>query len=214
MAFAEGMGLRERKKLQTALRIYRTAVELFVEKGFDAVSVQEVADASEVSKMTVFNYFGTKEDLVFKPMEEHFSDPARAVRERAPGESAVEAVRRQFLAMAESRDPSIGLHGEPFARRIRTVIMATPVLRERAYLSSEKGARELADLLTEETGDRTLALIAAATLTAARQALVEEHHLRIDAGESVDEVAADAAERAEKAFALVEQGLGGYARRK
>ncbi|KKD06519.1 TetR/AcrR family transcriptional regulator [Streptomyces sp. WM6386] len=214
MAFAEGMGLRERKKLQTALRIYRTAVELFVEKGFDAVSVQEVADASEVSKMTVFNYFGTKEDLVFKPMEEHFSDPARAVRERAPGESAVEAVRRQFLAMVETRDPSIGLHSEPFARRIRTVIMATPVLRERAYLSSEKGARELADLLTEETGDRTLALIAAATLTAARQALVEEHHLRIDAGESVDEVAADAAERAEKAFALVEQGLGGYARRK
>lgn len=214
MAFAEGMGLRERKKLQTALRIYRTAVELFVEKGFDAVSVQEVADASEVSKMTVFNYFGTKEDLVFKPMEEHFSDPARAVRERAPGESAVEAVRRQFLEMVESRDPSIGLHAEPFARRIRTVIMATPVLRERAYLSSEKGARELADLLTEETGDRTLALIAAATLTAARQALVEEHHLRIDAGESVDEVAADAAERAEKAFALVEQGLGGYARRK
>ncbi|MFJ2233077.1 TetR/AcrR family transcriptional regulator [Streptomyces sp. NPDC087859] len=214
MAFAEGMGLRERKKLQTALRIYRTAVELFVEKGFDAVSVQEVADASEVSKMTVFNYFGTKEDLVFKPMEEHFSDPARAVRERAPGESAVEAVRRQFLAMVEGRDPSIGLHSEPFARRIRTVIMATPVLRERAYLSSEKGARELADLLTEETGDRTLALIAAATLTAARQALVEEHHLRIDAGESVDEVAADAAERAEKAFALVEQGLGGYARRK
>lgn len=214
MAFAEGMGLRERKKLQTALRIYRTAVELFVEKGFDAVSVQEVADASEVSKMTVFNYFGTKEDLVFKPMEEHFSDPARAVRERAPGESAVEAVRRQFLEMVGSRDPSIGLHSEPFARRIRTVILATPVLRERAYLSSEKGARELADLLTEETGDRTLALIAAATLTAARQALVEEHHLRIDAGESVDEVAADAAERAEKAFALVEQGLGGYARRK
>ncbi|NNN36649.1 TetR family transcriptional regulator [Streptomyces sp. S3(2020)] len=214
MAFAEGMGLRERKKLQTALRIYRTAVELFVEKGFDAVSVQEVADASDVSKMTVFNYFGTKEDLVFKPMEEHFSDPARAVRERAPGESAVEAVRRQFLEMVASRDPSIGLHSEPFARRIRTVIMATPVLRERAYLSSEKGARELADLLTGETGDRTLALIAAATLTAARQALVEEHHLRIDAGESVDEVAADAAERAEKAFALVEQGLGGYARRK
>jgi AcrR family transcriptional regulator len=213
MAFAEGMGLRERKKLQTALRIYRTAIELFIEKGFDAVSVQEVADASEVSKMTVFNYFGTKEDLVFKPMEDHFSDPARAVRERAPGESAVEAVRRQFLEMVENRDPSIGLHSEPFARRIRTVIMATPVLRERAYLSSEKGARELAALLTEETGDRTLALIAAATLTAARQALVEEHHLRIDAGETVDEVATDAAERAEKAFALVERGLEGYARR-
>ncbi|PWI16533.1 TetR family transcriptional regulator [Streptomyces sp. Act143] len=211
MAFAEGMGLRERKKLQTALRIYRTAVALFDEKGFDAVSVQEIADASEVSKMTVFNYFGTKEDLVFKPMEEHFHDPARAVRERKPGESAVAAVRRQFLELIEGRDPSIGLHAEPFARRIRSVIMATPVLRDRAYVSAEKGALALAELLTEETGDRTLALIAASTLTSVRQALVEEHHLRIDAGESVDEVAADAAERAERAFALVEQGLAGYA---
>lgn len=143
---AEAMGLRERKRLQTAMRIYRTA----------------------------------------------------------PGESAVEAVRRQLLDMIEARDPSVGLHSEPFARRIRTVVMATPVLRERAYLLSEKGARELADLLTEETGDTTLALIAAATLTAARQALVEEHHLRIDAGETVDEVAADAALLAERAFALVE----------
>jgi len=211
MAFAEGMGLRERKKLQTALRIYRAAVALFDEKGFDAVSVQEIADASEVSKMTVFNYFGTKEDLVFKPMEDHFSDPARAVRDRKPGESAVEAVRRQFLEMIDGRDPSIGLNAEPFARRIRSVIIATPVLRDRAYVSAEKGALELADLLTEETGDRTLALIAASTLTHVRQALIEEHHLRIDAGASVDEVAADAAERAERAFALVAGGLSGYA---
>ncbi|NUR43740.1 MAG: TetR family transcriptional regulator [Streptomyces sp.] len=211
MAFAEGMGLRERKKLQTAIRIYRTAVALFDEKGFDAVSVQEIADASEVSKMTVFNYFGTKEDLVFKPMEEHFSDPARAVRERLPGESAPEAVRRQFLEMIEARDPSVGLNAEPFARRIRSVILATPVLRERAYLTAEKGARELADLLIEETGERTSSLIVAATLTTVRQVLVEEHHLRIDAGESVEEVAADAAERAERAFALVEGGFAGYA---
>ncbi|MGW0574501.1 TetR/AcrR family transcriptional regulator [Streptomyces sp. NPDC002920] len=207
------MGLRERKKLQTALRIYRTAVELFLEKSFDAVSVQEIADAAEVSKMTVFNYFGSKEDLVFRPIEEHFSDAARAVRDRAPGESAVAAVRRQFLEMVETRDPSVGLHAEPYARRIRQLIIDTPVLMERAYLTSEKGARALADQLTEETGDATLALIAAATLSAARNALVEEHHRRIDAGETVDEVARDAADRARDAFALVENGLRDFARR-
>ena len=208
---AELMGLRERKKQQTALRIYRVAMELFAEKGFDAVSVQEIADAAEVSKMTVFNYFGSKEELVFRPMEERFSDAARAVRDRAPGESAVQAVRRQFLRLIETRDPSIGLNPEPFARRIRAVILATPVLRDRAYIASERGGRELADLLTEETGDATLALIAAATVTATRNALVEEHHRRIDAGESLDEVAADAAERARHAFGLVENGLKGYA---
>jgi AcrR family transcriptional regulator len=210
---AEVMGLRERKKRQTAMRIWQAAVDLFVERGFDNVSVQEIADAAEVSKMTVFNYFGTKEDLVFRPMEEHFGDAARAVRERAPGESAVRAVRRQFLEMVETRDPSIGLNSQPFARQIRQLVRDTPVLMERAVLSAQQGTRDLAAVLAEETGDRMLATVAAAMLSAARNALVEEHHLRIGAGEHVDAVAADAAQRAEQAFALVEHGLGDYARK-
>ncbi|MBY8344442.1 TetR/AcrR family transcriptional regulator [Streptomyces spinosirectus] len=210
---AETMGLRERKKRQTAMRIWQVAVELFTERGFDNVSVQEVADAAEVSKMTVFNYFGTKEDLVFRPMEEHFQDAARAVREREPGESAVQAVRRQFLSMIETRDPSIGLHSEPFARQVRQLVADTPVLMERAFLSAQQGTRDLAALLAEETGDLMLATVAAAMLSAARNALVEEHHRRITAGEPVDTVAADATARAEQAFALVEQGLGTYARK-
>lgn len=205
------MGLRERKKLQTAQRIYRIAVQLFVERGFDNVSVQEIADAAEVSKMTVFNYFGTKEDLVFGPAEGHFGDAARAVRERAPGESAADAVRRQFLEMVEARDASVGLHREPFARQVYQLVLNTPVLMERAFLASQKGTRELAALLAEETGDRTLALIAAATLNAARSALIEEHHRRLDAGESPDEIAAEAPERSRQAFELIEKGLKGYA---
>ncbi|MGW1751070.1 TetR/AcrR family transcriptional regulator [Streptomyces sp. NPDC002092] len=208
---AEVMGLRERKKAQTARRIWQVAVELFIERGFDAVSVQEIADAAEVSKMTVFNYFGSKEDLVFLPMEEHFGDAARAVRERRTGESAVAAVRRQFLEMAETRDPSVGLHPEPFARQLRQLVLGTPVLMERAFLSAQKGTRDLAALLAEETGDPMLATVAAAMLSAARNALIEEHHARIARGETADEVAADAAERARQAFDLVEKGLSGYA---
>ncbi|MFG2121580.1 TetR/AcrR family transcriptional regulator [Streptomyces sp. NPDC048710] len=208
---AEAMGLRERKKLQTAMRIYQVAIGLFVERGFDNVSVQEIADAAEVSKMTVFNYFGTKEDLVFRPMEEHFGDTARAVRERQPGESAVAAVRRQFLEMVESRDPSVGLNPEPFARQVRELVRETPVLMERAFVAAQKGTRELAALLAAETGDLMQATIAAATLSAARNALIEEHHRRIAEGESADQVAADAAERVRVAFALVENGLKDYA---
>jgi AcrR family transcriptional regulator len=210
---AEVMGLRERKKRQTAMRIWQVAVDLFVERGFDNVSVQEIADAAEVSKMTVFNYFGTKEDLVFRPMEEHFGDAARAVREHAPGESAVQAVRRQFLEMVETRDPAIGLNAQPFARQVRQLVRDTPVLMERAVLAAQQGTRDLAGLLAEEMGDPMLATVAAAMLSAARNALVEEHHRRIGEGEPVDAVAADAAERAEQAFALVERGLGDYARK-
>ncbi|MDX3244709.1 helix-turn-helix domain-containing protein [Streptomyces sp. ME18-1-4] len=209
----ETMGLRERKKLETGKRIYRTAVALFAEKGFDNVSVQEIADAAEVSKMTVFNYFGTKDDLVFRPVEDHFWDAARAVRERGPGESAVEAVRRHFLEMVEARDPAVGLHSEPFARQVRQLVMDTPVLMERAFLAAQKGTRALAALLAEETGDPMLATVAAAMLSAARNALIEEHHARHDAGESLEAIAADAPERAARAFALVEQGLGDYARK-
>jgi AcrR family transcriptional regulator len=211
MGMAEAMGLRERKKLQTERRIYRTAVELFVERGFDNVSVQEIADAAEVSKMTVFNYFGSKEDLVFVPVEDHFSDAARAVRERKPGESAVDAVRRQFLEMAEARDPAIGLHSEPFSRQVRQLVMETPALRERAFLAAQKGTRALAAQLAEETGDLMLATVAAAMLSAARNALIEEHHNRVAAGESTEAVAADATARAEQAFDLIEKGLSGYA---
>ncbi len=207
------MGLRERKKLQTAMRIYRTAVGLFAEKGFDNVSVQEIADAAEVSKMTVFNYFGTKEDLVFSPIEEHFGDLARAVRERPSGETAVDAVRRQFLELVENRDPSVGLHSEPFARQVHRVVRETPVLMERAFLAAQKGTRDLAAALAEETGDLTLATIAAAMLSAARNALIEEHHRRAEAGDSLDDIAAAAPRHAERAFALVEHGLADYARR-
>lgn len=207
------MGLRERKKLETARRIVRTAIALFVERGFHNVSVQEIADAADVSKMTVFNYFGTKEDLVFRPMEDHFGDAARAVRERKPGESAVDAVRRQFLEMAEARDPAVGLANEVFVRQLRELVMGTPVLMERAFLAAQKGTRDLAAHLAEETGDLMLATVAAAMISAARNALIEEHYRLIDAGESVDTLAAHAPERAERAFALVENGLGDYARR-
>ncbi|MEU5533076.1 TetR/AcrR family transcriptional regulator [Streptomyces sp. NPDC020362] len=208
---AEAMGLRERKKRDTMGRIYRTALDLFAERGFDKVSVQEIADASEVSKMTVFNYFGSKEDLVFRPMDEHFDDASRAVRERGAGESAVDAVRRQFLEMIEARDPSIGLHGDPFFLKVRRIVQETPVLMERAVVAAQRGIQDLTAVLAQETGDPVLATVAANTLMAARNALIQEHHRRLAAGESPGAVAGDAAERAHRVFRLVENGLKGYA---
>lgn len=85
----EGMGLRERKKIQTRRRLLAEAARLFGERGFDQVSVAEIAEAADVSKMTVFNYFDSKEDLVLAPMEEHIGDVAQVVRDRVHGESAV-----------------------------------------------------------------------------------------------------------------------------
>ena len=79
------LGLRERKKLRTRQLITETAARLFVERGFDAVSVASVARAAEVSEATVFNYFPTKEDLVFQGMEAFETELLNAVRDRPAG---------------------------------------------------------------------------------------------------------------------------------
>src|SRR5258707_7503885 len=86
------LGLRERKKLRTRQLIAETAQRMFVERGFDAVPVAAVARAAEVSEATVFNYFPTKEDLVYQGMEAFETELLAAVRDRPAGEPFVAAV--------------------------------------------------------------------------------------------------------------------------
>src|SRR5690348_4294169 len=87
--YADAVSLRERKKAETRQSLWHAAVELFLERGYDNVSIAEIAAAANVSKMTVFNYFSTKDDLVFGPMEEHVEEYATVVRSRAAGERVV-----------------------------------------------------------------------------------------------------------------------------
>src|SRR5882724_5969692 len=92
------VGLRERKKQQTRQLIAETARRLFTERGFERVTVAEVARAAEVSEQTVFNYFATKEDLVYWRLGSFEEELLATVREREPGESALAAFRRFLLA--------------------------------------------------------------------------------------------------------------------
>ena len=62
----------------------------------DRVTIAEVAEAANVSVNTIFNYFSTKEELFFDRAEEVIDEPCRIVRERRPGESVVDALRRSF----------------------------------------------------------------------------------------------------------------------
>jgi AcrR family transcriptional regulator len=77
---APELGLRERKKQRTRELIAETARRLFGERGFDRVTVAEVARAAEVSEQTVFNYFPTKEDLVYFRLESFEEELLRTVR--------------------------------------------------------------------------------------------------------------------------------------
>ncbi|WEV27788.1 TetR/AcrR family transcriptional regulator [Streptomyces sp. 71268] len=217
---AERMGLRERKKRETSLRIWRVAIGLFVERSFDEVPVTEIAEAAGVSKMTVFNYFGTKEDLVLKPLEEHADELARAVRERSPGESAVAAVHRQFLEQLAAREASIGMNPDPLNLRVRELILETSALLTRTYAWSARTTRLLADELIAEAGrerggtGEAVAQCVAMQIAAARTSLVNEIHRRRSEGQSVDEIYPAMVALAQEVFGLVENGLGAYAVRR
>ena len=91
-------GLRERKKEQTRRLIAETARQLFSERGFEHVTIAEIAEAAEVAVQTVFNYFPTKEDLVYWRLASFEGELLAAVREREPDQSALEAFKTFLLA--------------------------------------------------------------------------------------------------------------------
>lgn len=207
--------LRERKKARMHQRLREVAVELFTERGFDGVSVAEIAAAADVSKMTVLNYFPTKEDLVVYPLADHVDEPARVVRERAAGESALAALRRQFLAALAERDPATGLNDVPRVRATQALMMGTPALMMRVLDYAARSRDALTEAFAEHTGadpgDLT-ARLAAAQVMGVRLALITENGRRMSAGESADAVYPDAVAAANLAFDLLERGLGDYAK--
>src|SRR5919204_1312133 len=140
-------GLRERKKERTRQQIGEAAQRLFAERGFDAVTVAEVAREADVSVGTVFNYFPTKEELFYSGMESFEARLVDAVRERPAGQSVLEAFS-DFVLAGTSR-----LASEEVAEVVRSaasVIEASPALqaRERQIVAESTG--ELADLLAAE----------------------------------------------------------------
>src|SRR5215207_4255607 len=86
-------GLRERKKRAVRAGIATTARRLFAERGFDAVTVADVAAAADVSEKTVFNHFPTKEDLAFAGREEGIAQLVKAIAERSPGTPVLDVFR-------------------------------------------------------------------------------------------------------------------------
>jgi AcrR family transcriptional regulator len=90
-------GRRERKKAATRRAISDAATHLFLERGFDNVTVKEVADAADVSPTTVFKHFPTKESLVFDEGPGQQAALVAAVRNRAPGQSMLDAIEEHLM---------------------------------------------------------------------------------------------------------------------
>ena len=210
------MGLRERKKAQTRQLIADTAWRLFADRGFERVTVAEVAREAQVAVATVFNYFPTKEDLFFFRLEAFGADLVEAVAGRAAGEPALAAFRRQLLG-AGGLLAQVGAGDDQALERLRTmnrVIAASPALQAREQQAFAHTAAALADRLAADTGAAPGDLdaqVAANALVGVQRALVDYTRRRVLADERPAGLAADVRALAERAFALLEEGLGDYA---
>ncbi|WP_369194700.1 TetR family transcriptional regulator [Streptomyces djakartensis] len=194
-------GLRERKKQRMYRVVSDIAVRLFLEKGFDAVSVAEVAAAAEISKPTLFRYFPAKEDLVLHRIADHEGEAARVVR--AAQEPPVEALRRHFLAGLDREDPVTGLNGHPDVLAFHALLYGTPSLVARAHSHQERSEAALADALGGDLDAR----LAAGQIMAVLRVLALENWRRIAAGESVAQVRPDAVTAARRAFGRLAEAM-------
>jgi AcrR family transcriptional regulator len=212
-AAASAPGLRERKKQQTRLAISDIATRLFIERGFDRVTVAEVAKAADVSVNTIFNYFSTKEELFFDRAEQVEEEPSRIVRERRPGESALDALRRVYLqAMQEQSGLFRARRVKPFV----AAIDASPALKLHERLLYDQGEQRLVRTLIAETHadpDDPTARVAAALIAGVQWMLIQELRTRLLRGESEAKIRAALLRSFTRAFDLLGESLGDYCRR-
>jgi AcrR family transcriptional regulator len=206
-------GARERRRLETRERIVAAAADLFAERGFDAVSVVEIARRAGVVEKTVFNHFPVKEGLVFEadpPIREALLEAAR----RRPAGESVSAAAGSFVvrAMAVLGSPEAAPGVAEMARVVRG--SRTLQIREREILGELTAA--LAGLIAEETRAPEGALepgLAANAVVGLYAALLDLARDRVLAGESGPRLVAELRGRGERGLALLQFGLAGYAKR-
>jgi AcrR family transcriptional regulator len=206
-------GLRERKKANTRLAISNVATKMFIERGFDDVTVAEVAAAADVSVATIFNYFETKEELFFDREGETIEAQRRFICERKAGETIPSVLHREFLAAIDAGVPELMLNGPSFLRTIE----GSSALRARVRLGFEKAEALLAETLAEETvaaaGDPTPELVAA-MLVAIQRTLMESAAAAALRGDAVVSTKRRLRQACDRAFVLLEGGMRGYGKKK
>ncbi|WP_415854480.1 TetR/AcrR family transcriptional regulator [Sinomonas sp. G460-2] len=129
MTDADTMGRRERKKAATRKAISDAATALFLERGFDKVSIREIAEKADVSPTTVFAHFPQKEALVFDEDDDQREQLVAAVRDRPTGTTITRALRDYFASELANTAPE---HDDETVRRFMTFIDETPALADYA----------------------------------------------------------------------------------
>jgi AcrR family transcriptional regulator len=201
-------GLRERKKRRTREAIVDTAWRLFLDRGFEGVTVAEIAQEAEVSEATVFNYFGTKEDLAYFRMEDFEEEMLQSIRERTPGTSIADAFGRFVLK------PRGFLSGDDIdvdmVVRVTKLFTESPALMAREREIFDRYERKLGEAIASERRakrDDLESHVIAKALVSLHRAMVEHVRHEVLAGRDTKRIAQQLEERGSRAVALIKYGV-------
>jgi AcrR family transcriptional regulator len=141
-------GLRERRRQQTRERLTRVAMALFLERGFEATTLDDIAAAADISRRSFFHYFASKEDVVFAWHEEFTVALTAAIAARPAGESMLSAAENAIAALAKQLEPDEAMAMAQLKRD-------NPALQARDQVKYEKLERALAEALGKRAGHKT-----------------------------------------------------------
>ncbi len=202
-------GLRERKKLATREAIVATARRMFAERGFEAVTVAELAAAAEVSEKTVFNHFATKEDLVFAGGEVRLAELQAAIAQRPRGTSVLDVFRAHSEAMldvvaaGESEDNLV----------VPRIVRDSAALQERLAVGWAREADALAAAVADATAADAGDLVPAVVARTLAWTLITIFRAALDgllAGEDPARLAGRLRPQAARAYDRLAAGLDDY----
>jgi AcrR family transcriptional regulator len=155
--------LRERKKQRTREQLSRIAMELFAERGLQAVTVEEICERAEVSPRTFFRYFSSKEDVVFTNNAERRTVMRDALAHELPGETLGAAARRAVQALLDH-----DLQEDRDTARLRARLLANePALARHLTALTTEWTRELTDIVAQRLGNDDQARVDAQLATGA-----------------------------------------------
>jgi AcrR family transcriptional regulator len=201
-------GLRERKKLKTREAIAHAAAELFARHGFESVTVDDVARAAEVSRQTVFNYFPSKEQMLFDRDAEVQAALLRAIGDRAPGASLVGVFRAHTRAFWSRL--GVVLKDGPLRPGFWEIVQASPALRDYAEVTFARHAQSVAAALAAERDlpeDDPICHSLARTLCGVNAAILTCGLHRLIRGDDPQDLIGEMLSQADRAYDMLEGGL-------
>jgi AcrR family transcriptional regulator len=140
-----GLGRRARRAQETRLRLFRAALQLFADRGFPNVTVEEITDAADVGKGTFFNYFESKDHVLGVMTELQLAHVAEAVQAADLGKRSIHSILHQlFLRLAQ--EPGRSPH---LARTVVASFLASDVVRGIVQLRMVEGRAALAKIFAE-----------------------------------------------------------------